>query len=149
MQVWVELRRVLFGSPGSPSDWIQFGATGVSDAGIAAGVIPETIIVFPDGNGHVTASTQWANRFDGRDRIEDSVLELVDEVDLDYRTVPDAGHRLIGGLSSGGFCAANLAARHPHLFGIAMSFSGYFVAPRPVFRGVSSYIRHNHPPYNL
>jgi enterochelin esterase-like enzyme len=138
---------LLHGDPGSPSDWIQFGATGVFDTGIAAGVIPETIIVFPDGNGHVTASTQWANRFDGRDRIEDSVLELVDEVDLDYRTVPDAAHRLIGGLSSGGFGAANLAARHPNLFGIAMSFSGYFVARGPVFGGISSYIRNNSPYY--
>lgn len=138
---------LLHGDPGGPSDWVQFGATGVFDTGIAAAAIPETIVVFPDGNGHVTASTQWANRFDGRDRIEDAVLELVDEVDLDYRTVPDAAHRLIGGLSSGAFGAANIAARHPNLFGIAMSFSGYFVARGPVFGGISSYIRSNSPYY--
>jgi enterochelin esterase-like enzyme len=138
---------LLHGDPGGPSDWVQFGATGVFDTGIATGVIPETIVVFPDGNGHVTASTQWADRFDGRDRIEDALLELVDEVDLEYRTIPDAGHRLIGGLSSGAFGAANLAARHPNLFGIAMSFSGYFVATGPVFGGISSYIRSNSPYY--
>ena len=138
---------LLHGDPGGPSDWVQFGATGVFDTGIAAGVIPQTIVVFPDGNGHVTASTQWANRFDGRDRIEDAVLELVDEVDLDYRTVADAAHRLIGGLSSGAFGAANIAAQHPNLFGIAMSFSGYFVARGPVFGGISSYIRSNSPYY--
>ena len=136
---------LLHGDPGGPSDWVQFGATGVFDTGIAAGAIPETIVVFPDGNGHVTASTQWANRFDGRDRIEDALLELVDEVDLDYRSVPDAAHRLIGGLSSGAFGAANIAARHPSIFGIAMSFSGYFVARGPVFGGISSYIRSNSP----
>ena len=140
---------LLHGDPGGPSDWVQFGATGVFDTGIAAGVIPETIVVFPDGNGHVTAATQWANRFDGRDRIEDALLELVDEVDLDYWTVPDAAHRLIGGLSSGAFGAANLAARHPNLFSIAMSFSGYFVARGPVFGGVSSYIRSNSPYYTV
>jgi enterochelin esterase-like enzyme len=138
---------LLHGDPGGPSDWVQFGAIGVFDTGIATAVIPETIVVFPDGNGHVTASTQWANRFDGRDRIEDAVLELVDEVDFDYRTVPDANHRLIGGLSSGAFGAANIAARHPNVFGIAMSFSGYFVARGPVFGGISSYIRNNSPYY--
>ena len=138
---------LLHGDPGGPSDWVEFGATGVFDTGITAGVIPETIVVFPNGNGHVTAAAQWANRFDGRDRIEDAVLELVDQVDLDYRTVPDAAHRLIGGLSSGAFGAANIAARHPNLFGIAMSFSGYFVARGPVFGGISTYIRSNSPYY--
>jgi enterochelin esterase-like enzyme len=126
---------------------VQFGATNIFDAGIAASAMPETILVMPDGNGHVTAATQWANRFDGRDRIEDAVLELVDVVDQGFRTIPDHAHRLIGGLSSGAFGAANLAARHPDIFGISMSFSGYFVATGPVFGGISSYIRVNSPYY--
>jgi enterochelin esterase-like enzyme len=138
---------LLHGDPGGPSEWVQFGAINIFDAGIAAGAMPETIVVLPDGNGHVTAATQWANRFDGRDRIEDAVLELIDTVDQDYRTIPDRAHRLIGGLSSGAFGAANIAARHPDTFGIAMSFSGYFVAIGPVFGGVPSYIRVNSPYY--
>ncbi len=138
---------LLHGDPGDPSEWVQFGATNIFDAGIAASAMPETILVMPDGNGHVTAATQWADRYDGRDRIEDAVLELVDVVDLGFRTIPDRAHRLIGGLSSGAFGAANLAARHPDTFGIAMSFSGYFVATGPVFGGISSYIRVNSPYY--
>jgi enterochelin esterase-like enzyme len=138
---------LLHGDPGGPSEWVQFGATNIFDAGIAASAMPETILVMPDGNGHVTAATQWANRFDGRDRIEDAVLELVDVVDEGFRTIPDRAHRLIGGLSSGAFGAANIAARHPDTFGIAMSFSGYFVAIGPVFGGISSYIRVNSPYY--
>jgi enterochelin esterase-like enzyme len=138
---------LLHGDPGGPSEWVQFGATNIFDAGIAAGAMAETILVLPDGNGHVTAATQWANRFDGRDRVEDAVLELVDVVDQGFRTIPDRTHRLVGGLSSGAFGAANLAARHPDIFGIAMSFSGYFVATGPVFGGVSSYIRVNSPYY--
>jgi enterochelin esterase-like enzyme len=138
---------LLHGDPGDPSEWVQFGATNIFDAGIAASAMPETILVMPDGNGHVTVATQWANRFDGRDRIEDAVLDLVDAVDLAYRTIPDRAHRLIGGLSSGAFGAANLAARHPDTFGISMSFSGYFVATGPVFGGISSYIRVNSPYY--
>jgi enterochelin esterase-like enzyme len=138
---------LLHGDPGGPSQWVAYGAPGLFDTGEAAGLVPETILVMPDGNGHVTAATQWADRFDGRDRIEDALLELVDEVDIDFRTIPDPAHRLIGGLSSGAFGAANLAARHPSSFGIAMSFSGYFVATGPVFGGISSYIRSNSPYY--
>jgi enterochelin esterase-like enzyme len=138
---------LLHGDPGGPSEWVQFGATNIFDAGIAAGAMAETILVMPDGNGHVTSATQWANRFDGRDRIEDTVLELVDVVDQGFRTIPDRAHRLVGGLSSGAFGAANLAARHPDTFGTAMSFSGYFVATGPVFGGSSSYIRVNSPYY--
>ena len=138
---------LLHGDPGGPSEWVQFGATNIFDAGIASGAMTETILVLPDGNGHVTAATQWANRFDGRDRVEDAVLELVDVVDQGFRTIPDRAHRLIGGLSSGAFGAANIAARHPDTFGIAMSFSGYFVAIGPVFGGISSYIRVNSPYY--
>ena len=138
---------LLHGDPGGPTEWVQFGATDIFDAGIAANAMPETILVLPDGNGHVTAATQWANRFDGRDRVEDAVLELVDVVDQEFRTIPDRAHRLIGGLSSGAFGAANLAARHPDSFGIVMSFSGYFVATGPVFGGISSYIRVNSPYY--
>lgn len=138
---------LLHGDPGGPTEWVQFGATNIFDAGIAASAMPETILVMPDGNGHVTAATQWANRFDGRDRIEDAVLELVDVVDQGFRTIPDRAHRLIGGLSSGAFGAANLAARHPDTFGIAMSFSGYFIATGPVFGGIASYVRVNSPYY--
>ncbi len=138
---------LLHGDPGGPFQWLALHTPALFDTGVAAGVTPETILVMPDGNGHVTAATQWADRFDGRDRIEDSILELVDEVDIDYRTIPDPAHRLIAGLSSGAFGAANIAARHPSLFGVAMSFSGYFAATGPVFGGVASYIRSNSPYY--
>lgn len=138
---------LLHGDPGGPSQWVQFGAPGIFDAGSARGTLPETILVLPDGNGHVTAATQWADRYDGRDRIEDALLELVDVVDDEYRTIPDRQHRLIAGLSSGAFGAANIAARHPDLFGIEMSFSGYYVANGPVFGYNPAYIRNNSPYY--
>jgi enterochelin esterase-like enzyme len=138
---------LLHGDPGGPSQWVAYGAPGLFDTGEGTGAIPQTILVMPDGNGHVTAATQWADRYDGRDRIEDAIVELVDEVDLDFRTIPDPAHRLIAGLSSGAFGAANLAARHPDMFGIAMSFSGYFVATGPVFGGIPNYIRANSPYY--
>lgn len=122
---------LLHGDPGAPSQWTVLGAPGLVDAGAASGVLPEMLIVMPDGNGHHGAFTDWANSADGRNRVESALLELVAVVDRDYRTVADRNYRLIGGLSSGAFGAANLAARNPDVFGTAMSFSGYYVATNP------------------
>jgi enterochelin esterase family protein len=138
---------LLHGDPGGPDQWIRYGAAGIFDSGIARGALPETILVLPDGNGHVTAAAQWANRYDGRDRVEDALIELVDVVDNRYRTIPDRQHRLIAGLSSGAFGAANIAARHASVFSIAMSFSGYYIASGPVFGYNPVTIRNNSPYY--
>jgi len=138
---------LLHGDPSAPDEWVARGAPTLLDAGSAQGALPEAILVMPDGNGRLTAATQWANRRDGRDRIEDALLELVSVVDQEYRTISDRRYRVIAGLSSGAFGAANIAAHHPDLFGVAMSFSGYFIAPGPVFGSDPAYIRVNSPYY--
>jgi enterochelin esterase-like enzyme len=139
---------LLHGDPGGYRDWLHLGVPGILDAGIARGALAPTVVVLPDGNGQATAASQWANRWDGHDRIEDSVLELVALVDREYRTRPDRRHRLVGGLSEGGFGAANLAARHPDIFGTAVSLSGYFHAHGPVF-GADPAARHANSPDEL
>ncbi len=136
---------LLHGDPGGPDDWVHIGAPAFFDAGIARGAVTEYIVVMPDGNGHVTAASQWADRWDGRDRIEDAVLELVDFVDQNYRTLRDRRNRAIAGLSSGAFGAVNIAARHPDVFAVGMSFSGYFRAGGPVFGRDPAYARANSP----
>jgi enterochelin esterase-like enzyme len=72
-------------------------------------------------------------------------MELVGLIDREYRTVPDRRHRVVAGLSEGGFGAANLAARHPAVFGVAISLSGYFSAQGPVFGDNAAYRRANSP----
>jgi enterochelin esterase-like enzyme len=136
---------LLHGDPSGPYEWLSYGTPALFDAGFVRGDLPETIVVMPDGNGHVTAATQWANRWDGRDRTEDALLELVAAIDREYRTMPDRQYRLIGGLSSGAFGAVNIAARHPDLFGVAMGFSGYYQARGPVFGSNAGYIAGNSP----
>ena len=42
---------------------------------------------------------------------------------------PLGPHWGIGGYSEGGFCAANLALRHPASYGIAASMCGYYQPP--------------------
>jgi enterochelin esterase-like enzyme len=136
---------LLHGDPSNPTEWLHYGTPAMVDAGVAHGDLPEFILVFPDGNGHRTAATQWANSRDGRDRVEDALLEAVAFVDQHYRTAADRRYRVIGGLSSGGYGAVNIAARHPDVFGVAMGFSGYYVARGPVFGIDRAYADANSP----
>jgi enterochelin esterase-like enzyme len=139
---------LLHGNPGGYRDWLNLGIARLLDDGIASGSLPPLVAVMPDGNGTVTPAAQWANAWDGADRVEDSVLELSAVVDQEYRTVPDRRHRIVAGLSEGGFGAANLAARHPDVFGISISLSGYFTAQGPVF-GTNPDYRLANSPSNL
>jgi S-formylglutathione hydrolase FrmB len=43
-----------------------------------------------------------------------------------FRVLPPGEHWAIGGLSDGGFCAANLALRHPGRFGAVASMDGFY-----------------------
>jgi hypothetical protein len=72
---------LLHGDPGSYRDWGNLGVTTTCDAGIAYGALPETIVAMPDGNGSVYRAAQWADGWDGRDRVEASVMELVGVID--------------------------------------------------------------------
>lgn len=136
---------LLHGGPGSYHDWLNLGVTGILDGGTGARALPEAIVVMPDGNGRTGRFPQWVDSWDGRDRVESGVLELVSVVDGDYRTQRDARKRVIAGLSDGGFGAANLAARHPELFGTAISLSGYFRAEGAAFGPDPAFLRANSP----
>jgi enterochelin esterase-like enzyme len=121
---------LLHGDGGRVSDWVAFGLQGKMDQAVAAGA-PEMIVVMADGSGHSGDLTDWANRWDGADPVEDQVIDLVSFVDQTYRTIPDRSTRFIGGLSSGGFGALNIALHHQGLFSTAMSFSGFIAANDP------------------
>lgn len=121
---------LLHGAPGQYDDWAR--AAGIDqtlDALISVGRIPPLIVVLPDGNGGLLGDTEWANNADGSVRVEDYVVqEIVPWIDQNYRTLADANHRAIGGLSTGGFGAANIALHHPDLFHYVLSLSGNFMA---------------------
>lgn len=136
---------LLHGDPGDPGSWVNLGAPQILDAGYAAHRLPEVLVVMPDGNDPAYTATQWANSYDGKARVEDALLELVSVVDSRYRTMADRRFRAVAGLSSGGFGAANVGARHPDVWGTAISFSGYFMAEGPVFGDDPSYARANSP----
>lgn len=83
-----------------------------------------SLIVSPDGN-----SGYWSDWYNGGafgpPAYETFVIkQLIPLIDQRYRTSADRAHRLITGVSMGGYGAAMLAARHPDLFAAVSSISG-------------------------
>jgi S-formylglutathione hydrolase FrmB len=89
---------------------------------------------------------------DGQQWFETYISKtVVQYVDQHYRTMNDPRARGVMGMSAGGFCAPMLTLRHPDVFSIAISFSGYFWAggagpnaERP-FGGVPAEIQSHSP----
>ena len=83
-----------------------------------------SIIVSPDAN-----SGYWSDWFNagafGPPKYETFVIDqLIPLIDRRFRTIPKRSHRMIFGISMGGYGAMMLAARHPDLFSAAASLSG-------------------------
>jgi putative tributyrin esterase len=124
---------LLHGWPGSAADWFTRGhAPETAEALIAAGTIPEVILVGPDGNGRgVLGRSLYLNSHDGRSAMEDFLLrDLVRWTDATFRTRPEPAARAIVGLSDGGTGAFNAALRHPDVFGACGSLSGEFTVEK-------------------
>ena len=83
------------------------------------------IVVMPDG-GDSGFYTDWWNGGAGGPPAWESyhVGELLPLIDARYRTRAARGGRILMGASMGGFGAFSYAARHPDLFGAAISISG-------------------------
>ncbi len=114
---------LLHGTSGGASDWTTVGGAEATTAG------RELIVVMPDialpdtGGGWCT---NWVNggAYGAPEWETFHIDELIPWVDRNLRTVANRRGRAIAGLSQGGFCAMSYAARHPDLFGTALSFSG-------------------------
>lgn len=138
---------LLHGSPGGIRDWLVAGRAGESaNTLIATGETSELIMVMPDGNGRPGMTSEWANSFDHHQLIENYVYyTLVHYVDQHYRTLADAAHRAIGGLSMGGFGAMNIALHHPTVFGSVIALGGYYVAEGAIWGKNAAYEKANSP----
>jgi len=86
------------------------------------------IIVMPEGNdGWYTDSATVP-----KDKYESYLLrELIPEIDKKYRTVRDRAHRIVAGLSMGGYGAIKFGLKYPEMFSVVGSFSGALTAPLP------------------
>jgi enterochelin esterase-like enzyme len=119
---------LLHGSPGSNQDWlINTHIAHTIDTMIDNNELKPMIVVFPDGNGPTVKDSQYVDAsLVDQDMGRHIAVELVDQIDQRYRTIQNRQSRAIGGASSGGYGAANLAIHYPERFGIVISMSGYF-----------------------
>lgn len=81
----------------------------------------EYIFVMPEGdNGWYSDSGSVPN-----DKYESYIIqELLPEIDKNFRTVADKNHRVIAGLSMGGYGSLKFGLKYPEKFVLVGSFSG-------------------------
>lgn len=118
---------LLHGAPGEPLDWLYEGdAHRAIDKAIAAGTIPPCIIALPDGHGpFYKGGSEWADAKGGQCNMETAIVrDLSQYLEKTYRATSNPALWAIGGLSEGGYGAANLTVRHPERFQSALVFSG-------------------------
>jgi putative tributyrin esterase len=119
---------LLHGLNGSESHWLLKGnAEQTLDRMMASGQLRPSIVIMPSdgGYGHGTFYIDW---YDGSGNFEQYFLyDLIPEIDKHYRTIADRFHRVVAGLSMGGFGAFSLALRNPDLFSACVSFSGALI----------------------
>lgn len=116
------------GTPGTPLAWnTQLRVTQVMDTLVARHLIGPMVVVMPsiNGSGH-----DYQDCVDGPDVHDDTYLtkDVRADVLAHYRVSHDPYQWGVAGYSSGGFCAANLALRHPSSFGAAAIIEGYYRA---------------------
>lgn len=142
----------LFGGyPGRPNDWFETGqVTKVVDALVADGRMPFPVLVEPDINGGYFTDSEGLDATGGPQVETWFTRDVVGYVDAHYRTLADRGHRVVAGMSSGGFIALNYALRHSDQFGIALGLEPYGdpgnVAAR-LLGGDANLLHQNSPQY--
>jgi pimeloyl-ACP methyl ester carboxylesterase len=117
------------GTPGtSPLSWdtrLRIGQ--VADSLLARNLIGPMVLVMPtiNGPGH-----QFQDCVNGPAVNDETYLtkDVRTDVYAHYRVSQDPYEWGLAGYSSGGYCAANLALRHPGSFGAAAVINGYFRA---------------------
>jgi poly(3-hydroxybutyrate) depolymerase len=117
------------GTPGtSPLAWeTRLRIAQVADALLARHLIGPMVLVMPTING---PGNQFQDCVNGPAVNDETYLakDVRTDVYARYRVSQDPYEWGLAGYSSGGYCAANLALRHPGSFGAAAVINGYFRA---------------------
>lgn len=126
------------GFPGEPREVAAlFRVPEVLDAAIAAHRIPPVVLVIPDINGEPRFGHDQECVDAQHGAADDTYLttDLVGWTTRHLRVRTDRGAWALAGWSSGGYCAMNLALRHPRTYALAVSQSGYDRTPDDVVTG--------------
>ncbi|BDI28092.1 hypothetical protein CCAX7_001430 [Capsulimonas corticalis] len=128
---------LLHGAPGSPNDWFRYGrAPEVAERLVEQHRLSPMIIVCPDGDGdgymgdseYIDAPVSPSGKGPGKQVGTFVARDLPAWIDAHYRTIVSPSARILGGVSTGGYGAVNLALTHPGVFETVFSFSGYYDA---------------------
>ena len=93
------------------------------DKAIAAGLMPQTIMVIPNG-GKRSEYRDWpAQNVMAETMI---IKELIPYIDAHYRTQPAPFGRAIEGMSMGGNGSLKLALKYPEMFGSVLAVAGTY-----------------------
>lgn len=119
---------LLHGNPALASEWLVKGRIAATlDRMIRDGSLHECLVVMPDGNGGYWRDSEFVNALDGSANVEDFIAkDLVNYVDLHFRTRRSRGARALGGISMGGYGATIIGVHHPEQFSIIVSVGGYY-----------------------
>jgi enterochelin esterase-like enzyme len=140
---------LLHGFPGRPAAFMRTVRMGVvEDVLLAKRRARPFILVMPFGSTGTFTDKEWANGVRPNQAWETFVArDLVRAVDLRYRTIPDGAHRVLAGLSEGGYGALNIGLHHPREFRVLESWSGYELASnlKSIFGGDQARLATNSP----
>lgn len=126
------------GFPGEPREVVAlFGVTDLVDAAIAEHRMPPAVVLVPDTNGEPRFGHDEECVDASHGALDDTYLttDLHDWALHTLRVRPEREAWALSGWSSGGYCAMNLALRHPDLYSIAVSQSGYDRTPDDIVTG--------------
>lgn len=110
---------LLHGMGGDENQWLGTGLVDRARQLMSDGAVRRMLIVMPQGDrgywvDHAAGGEQWGRY---------AAVDLVREVESEFRTLADRSHRAIGGLSMGAHGALQLALNYPGTFGAVGSHS--------------------------
>jgi len=116
----------LHGFPGSPHAWLnRLAAAHHLDQEISSGRMAPTVVLFPPQTPNPLLDTECTDLVNGPRTETFLTIDVPTAAQTHLRVRTDrAGWGLIG-YSAGGYCATNLALRHPDRYTAAASLSGY------------------------
>jgi enterochelin esterase-like enzyme len=114
------------GSPGTPADWFRAGRVDqVLESLMHAHAMPPAIVVAMNTASGLMGDTESLDVVGGPQVETYYSRTVLPYVDAHYRTLPDRAHRVIGGMSSGGFGALNVGLHHTDLYATILAFEPY------------------------